>query len=168
MLYNSTSELSLKTMGLLNHIGQMFGSALIWVQVTILAAIWQRMLVWFNTWVFADWVSLNWFAVILLLDTITGTAMHVKLKTFSAKDLLLKTLINKVFISAVWFVLVHVVAVFSDLNPDDKISAIVEFFRNGVLFTYFVQSITDNVIVLTNGKFPPLYAEWRAKFGKKD
>ena len=166
MLYHSGDGLTIQSMGLLNSLWQVGKSAFLWANATLLASFWTKMLVWFNAWVFADWISLNWFVVLLMVDTISGAAMHIKLKTFSAKDLLLKTLVNKVFIAGLWFVLIHVVTVFGQLEPETKMDGIVDFFRNGVLFTYFLQSIIDNTIVLSNGKFPPYYAAWREKFGK--
>ncbi len=163
LLYRSKNEMELNFM--LQFV-RLSLSVLVWGWVSVLASIWVRLSVWFNTWVFADWVSLNWFFVILVVDTITGVVMHLKQQTFSAKELMLKTLINKVLVSCIWFVMIHVVARFSELNPEAQGSELLAFFRNGVLFLYFLQSIIDNTIIITNGKFPPGYAAWRKKFGK--
>jgi len=142
------------TVSSINHLGE---SVCLWTIATLTSSVFNGVFKWFNEWVFADWVSLNWFFVLLFVDTAAGVGMHIKNKTFSAKELLFTTLINKVFVSCVWFILVHVVTKFTSTSNDEDAHVVVDFFKNGVLFIYFLQSIIDNVFTITDGKFPPLY-----------
>ena len=106
----------------------------------------------FEKYIFNDWQFLGFLAVIIMIDTITGFAKHVKAKTISSNGF--GKLFTKFIIYSCTLVMTHVVSAFT---VGGEVSVVFEWFDNlvysGIILREAI-SILENIAMINNTLVP--------------
>ncbi|QCW20367.1 hypothetical protein [Flavobacterium phage FPSV-S1] len=113
--------------------------------------------------------SLAIFIILMGLDVISGLYKHSGIWSKEAKNNLNKDdfffkLIKKMFVSAVWLILVNAVEQYAKKNQ--TASEYLQMFGTSVLISWLVWSIAENLAATNGGTFPPVGLMKRLRLAK--